>query len=107
MAFDLSVRMSLCPREDYHRVEQHFTEVGLPTRAAFIDPPLTVKADDLLEIMRRDKKALGGKMRFIVLSGIGHAFINDDVPEDIVRTVLTDSLGVPVTKDRKTAFSSL
>jgi 3-dehydroquinate synthetase len=38
--------------------------------------------------MRHDKKAQDGRMTFILVKGIGHAFITRDVPEDAVRTVL-------------------
>ncbi len=108
MAFDLSCRMGLCSREDFERVEQHFIETGLPTRASFIDPPLGAGVDALIDIMGHDKKAEGGKLKFILVRGIGDAFVTGDVPEDLVREVLKDSLGHDAagTKGRwKSAFS--
>ena len=45
-------------------------------------------ADDILAHMRHDKKAKGGRMTFILVRGIGQAFISRDVPEDAVRAVL-------------------
>jgi 3-dehydroquinate synthase len=93
MAFDLSSRMGLCPRADYERVEQHFLEIGLPTRASFIEPGINTSVEDLLEIMSHDKKSTGGKLKFILARGIGEAFVTSDVPEDLVREVLKDSLG--------------
>lgn len=92
MAFDLSSRMGLCSRDDYERVEDHFSHIGLPVRAEFIDPSLKTTPEALLAIMKRDKKAVGGKMRFIVASGIGHSYISDDVPEQLVLDVLRSSL---------------
>lgn len=85
--------MGLCPREDYERVEQHFLEVGLPTRASFIEPGLNTTVDRLMEIMSHDKKSESGKLKFILVHGIGDAFITADVPEQLVREVLKDSLG--------------
>jgi 3-dehydroquinate synthase len=106
MAFDLSSRMGLCSREDYDRIERHFMEVGLPTSAAFIQPTLNITPDQLIEIMRRDKKAKSGKMRFIVARGIGHSFLSDDVKSDIVRDVLRDSLATDISREKtKSAFS--
>jgi 3-dehydroquinate synthase len=93
MAFDLSVRLGICPPKDYERVEQHFIEAGLPVRASLIEPAITGDVEKLLGIMRLDKKSDSGKMRFVVVDGIGHAYIKDDVPEDLVRAVLKDSLG--------------
>lgn len=93
MAFDLSSRMGLCSRDDFERVERHFTDIGLPTRASFIEPRLNASIDELLEIMGRDKKASSGKMKFILVNAIGDAFISANVPENLVRDVLLDSLG--------------
>ncbi len=118
MAYDLSVRMGLCPAEDYDRVEEHFLSHGLPSRAAFIQPALSCDPDFLIDVMRRDKKALSGQMRFVLSQGIGHAFLHDDVPEDLVRAVLKDSLDAddqPEVAEKfkrykgkwKSAFSSL
>ena len=44
--------------------------------------------DDLVAVMRRDKKAVGGKMRFILPTRIGEVKLYDDVPEALVRAVL-------------------
>lgn len=48
--------------------------------------------DDLIATMRRDKKALGGKMRFILPRRLGEVALFDDVPEEDVRAVLNASL---------------
>ncbi len=93
MAFDLSVRMGLCPADHLERVAAHFESVGLPTRASFIDPALNTGIDGLMDIMGRDKKATDKGMRFILVRGIGEAFVSTDVPPDLVRAVLKDSLG--------------
>ena len=93
MAFDLSYRMDLCSRQDFERVERHFTNVGLPTRASFINPPLSTSVDRLVQLMSRDKKASKGKMRFILANGIGEAFISDEAPASLVKDVIRDSLG--------------
>jgi 3-dehydroquinate synthase len=108
MAFDLSSRMGLCSREEHERVEQHFLNIGLPTQASFIEPSIAVGIDALIDIMSHDKKASGGKLNFILARGIGDAFVTSDVPEELVREVLRDSLGhhTAGTKGRwKSAFS--
>ena len=93
MAFDLSVRMKICERADLESVEKHLGDIGLPTRASYLQPALTASVDELLKIMSRDKKVEKGKLRFIVTNGIGDAFIEDAVPEKLVRAVLEESLG--------------
>ena len=45
--------------------------------------------DDLIAVMRRDKKAAGGRLRFILPTRIGEVRLFDDVPESLVREVLT------------------
>ena len=49
--------------------------------------------DDLIEVMRRDKKVVSGNMVFVLVNRVGEAFLSADVPEDLVRAVLKDSLG--------------
>lgn len=56
---------------------------GLPTA-----PRPEWPADDLLAVMRRDKKAVAGKLRFVLPTRLGHVELVDGVPEDLVRDVL-------------------
>jgi 3-dehydroquinate synthase len=53
-----------------------------------VSPSREWRADALIEVMRRDKKAAAGKMRFILPSRIGSVEFVDDVPESAVRDVL-------------------
>ncbi len=46
--------------------------------------------DDLIATMRKDKKAVGGKMRFILPTRLGEVKLFDDVPESDVRAVLAE-----------------
>ena len=45
--------------------------------------------DDLIDAMRRDKKNLGGKLRFILPTRLGDVQLFDDVPEEMVKEVLS------------------
>jgi 3-dehydroquinate synthase len=58
---------------------------GLPTR------PERWPIDQLIRTMRADKKALAGRMRFILPRRAGEAALYDDVPEADVRQVLADA----------------
>ncbi len=104
MAFSLSKRMGLCSDDDLQRVEQHYTDIGLPTRAAYVDA-LSANVDQLIDIMRKDKKVKSGKMVFVLVNGIGDAFLSSDVDEAMVRKVLIESLGGK-TKEGKSKWSS-
>lgn len=92
MAFDLSFRLGLCTKEDLERVEEHLALVGLPTRAAFITPNLK-QGDQIVELMGNDKKVKKGRLNYILVKGIGNAFVSADVPQELVIEVVRDSLG--------------
>jgi 3-dehydroquinate synthase len=78
MAFDLSVRMGLCPGEDAARVRRHLGAVGLPTGTNFTNS-MVWSPKRLIGHMAKDKKVTGGKLTFILTRGIGEAFVTRDV----------------------------
>ena len=57
--------------------------LGLPV-AANVDWP----ADDLIAVMRRDKKAVAGTLRFVLPTRLGEVELVPDVPEELVRAAL-------------------
>lgn len=81
LAFDFSEELALCPRADCERMADHLEAVGLPTRIAEMGAPLP-SAQDLLALMAQDKKVEGGKLTFVLVRGIGHAYVERDVPMD-------------------------
>ena len=92
IAFDLSVRIGICPAADADRVRRHFTDLGLPTSLSGISQP-SWTVDALLDHMGRDKKVEAGKMVFVLVRGIGDALITSDVDIDTVSAVLAEALG--------------
>ncbi|MDG2244550.1 MAG: 3-dehydroquinate synthase [Rhodospirillaceae bacterium] len=86
MAFDLSVRLGLCPASDIDRVRTHFETVGLP-----VNPPELARnftADVFLKHMAQDKKVADGALTFVLLHGIGQAFLTQNVsPRDVTATL--------------------
>ncbi len=70
------------------RVEAHLKTVGLPTRVCDIPGAAGPDVDTLLRLMAQDKKVQGGRMTFILVRGIGEAFVTRDVPPDRLRTFL-------------------
>lgn len=87
MAFDLSVRLGLCPAEDAARVRRHLLTVGLPTGSDILGPAAR-GVDRLIGHMRQDKKVKDGRVTFILARGIGRSFIAHDVELDEVRRML-------------------
>jgi len=88
-AFRFSERQKLCAQGTAARVEAHLTSVGLPTRLGDIPGDLP-GPEKLLDIMRQDKKEVAGKLTFILVRGIGEAFITRDVAEEDVLAFLAE-----------------
>jgi 3-dehydroquinate synthase len=71
--------------EDVIRRQDRLLEaLGLPTRPAETGPA----AEELLAVMARDKKAVAGRLRFVLPDRIGRVELVDDVPTDLVRRAL-------------------
>jgi 3-dehydroquinate synthase len=79
MAAELSARAGSLRREDADRVKALVARAGLPVRG----PKLAVER--YLELMQVDKKAAGGKLRFVLLDGLGRAQLRGDLDERLVR----------------------
>jgi 3-dehydroquinate synthase len=78
-AFALSTRLGLCPPADLARVRAHLAAAALPTDPRTVRPG-GFDAAAMLAAMGRDKKVAAGRMRFVLVRGIGAAFISDHVP---------------------------
>lgn len=93
LAFELSARLGLCSQEEPGRVRAHLKAMGMKTDLADIPGDLP-DADALIALMGQDKKVIDGRLRFILVRGIGQAFVAEDVPGDTVRAVLQDALAL-------------
>lgn len=91
MAARFSARLGLCAPADADRIEQHLARVGLPTRIDQI-PDWTDGADAILAAMYQDKKVEGGALTFILMRGVGEAFIARAVEPERVLAFLRDEL---------------
>jgi 3-dehydroquinate synthetase len=88
-AFRFSESLGLCPPQNATRVAAHLKAAGLPVHVSEISGELPA-APALLELMRNDKKAVAGKMTFILARGIGDAFIARDVGDEDVLAFLEE-----------------
>ncbi len=79
MAFRLSARLGLCAEGDVRRVIRHFDAVGLPSEPELLNRRFS--ATRLLGHMRRDKKNRDGRLRLVLVRGIGQALTFDGVEE--------------------------
>lgn len=91
MAFRFSVTLGLCPQADAERVTLHLKKAGLPTSPRDIAAGFP-QASRLLDLMRQDKKARAGRLNFILLRGIGQAFMATEIEEKSVLSFLASEL---------------
>ncbi len=71
MAAKLSVRLGLCAAGVAGRIEGLMRALGLPA-----SPP-PIDAEAFIESMRRDKKVVGGRLRFILIEDMGSVVLRD------------------------------
>ena len=78
LAYRLSEELGLCPKGSAARVAAHMRAVGLPASIGDI-PGGKAEAGELVRLMGQDKKVRDGKLTFILVRGIGQAFITQDI----------------------------
>jgi len=93
LAFEVSARLGLCPQEDPSRVRAHMRDMGLKVDLADIGGDLP-DADALIALMGQDKKVVDGAINYIMVRGIGQAFVTADVDSAVIRGVLTEALSL-------------
>jgi len=79
LAAELSADLGNAPREDAHRLAALLERFNLPVR-----PTRGASPQQLLELMRLDKKNLSGRLRLILWRGLGRAFIAPNVPDEAI-----------------------
>ena len=77
----------------------HLAAVGLPTHVKDV-PGGVPGVDVLMDLIAQDKKVRRGKLTFILVRGIGQAFIENDVDAAEVRAFLADKLASDDPSDR-------
>ena len=88
MAAALSVRLELVPQAFADRLVRLIERAGLPVRGPALG------ASRYLELMRVDKKAEAGEIRFVLVDAPGHAVLRA-APDALVREVLDACCSAP------------
>ena len=83
MAAELSALAGSLRRPDADRVKALIASAGLPVKGPNLD------IERYLELMQVDKKAAGGKVRFILLDGLGRATLRGDLDARLVRASIS------------------
>jgi 3-dehydroquinate synthase len=79
----LAERLGMISAEVTERQIALLKRFGLPSA-----PDLTWPVDAILEVMQRDKKAVAGRLRFVLPTEIGHVELVDSVTVDVLRPIL-------------------
>ena len=91
-AFEFSAKLGLLPQADAERAARHLAAAGLPTSVRDV-PAVKTNPDALMELIAQDKKVKRGRLTFILLRGIGEAFVAPDIDPAQVHAFLTGKLG--------------
>ncbi len=86
LAADLSHRIGWLEPAAVARIRTLIERCGLPTGA-----PVRLAGTHVRELMSRDKKVLGGRLRLVLLEDIGRAVISDSYGEDALESTLRDA----------------
>jgi 3-dehydroquinate synthase len=91
MAFGFSARKGLISAAEAARARNHLAAVGLPTHVSEVGGGVP-GIDTLMDLISQDKKVKRGKLTFILVRGIGQAFIENNVDPAEVRAFLEEQL---------------
>jgi 3-dehydroquinate synthase len=83
MALEMSTRLGWISAAERDRGIRLLQRAGLP-----VVPPLEMTPQDFLEHMAVDKKVLAGRLRLVLLRGLGEAVITDDFPREVLDATL-------------------
>ncbi|MGE4241675.1 3-dehydroquinate synthase [Ramlibacter sp.] len=86
MSIELSQRLGTVDRAFATRLTRLIERAGLPVRGPALGP------DRYIELMRVDKKAEAGEIKFVVIDAPGHASVRG-APDALVRDVLAATCG--------------
>ncbi len=87
LACDISVRMGLTAKETTRRLETLLKRTGLPLG---IDKKIGIAG--IIKAQHHDKKFQGSRNRFVLLRDIGSCRIVENIPLNIIRSVLTSRI---------------
>jgi 3-dehydroquinate synthase len=91
LAFEFSAQKGLIAASEAARATAHLAAVGLPTHVSHVRGGVP-GIDALMNLIGQDKKVKRGKLTFILVRGIGQAFVENDVDPAEVRAFLSEKL---------------
>ncbi len=92
LAFEFSEQQGLVGGNSVSRVRAHLADAGLPTKISDVQGGVP-DVDRLMELIAQDKKVKRGKLTFILVRGVGQAFVATDVDPAAIRAFLAEKRG--------------
>ena len=92
MAIELSKNLGHLSGQDAGRAVDYIKSIGLPTNINSIEGSTSWHPDELFQHMQHDKKVSNGQLRFVLIKGIGEAYLTADVEKKQVYSVIEKSL---------------
>tara|TARA_B100001248_G_scaffold237611_1_gene201702 strand:+ start:1764 stop:2888 length:1125 start_codon:yes stop_codon:yes gene_type:complete len=92
MAIELSKNLGHLSGQDAGRAVDYIRSIGLPTNINSIEGSTSWHPDRLIQHMQHDKKVSNGQLRFVLIKGIGEAYLTADVEKKQVYSVIEKSL---------------
>jgi 3-dehydroquinate synthase len=92
LAFEFSERQGLVGGNSVARVRAHLADAGLPTKIGDVQGGVP-DVDRLMDLIAQDKKVKRGKLTFILVRGVGQAYVANDVDPAAIRAFLAEKRG--------------
>lgn len=86
LAADTAVQLGMVTKEVATRTREVLALYGLP-----VTWPQALVPEQVLEVMKRDKKGVAGKLNLVLPLAVGQVELIKDVPEEVVYGVLRDA----------------
>ena len=92
LAIELSKSLGYLSGQDAGRAVEYIRNIGLPTNINSIEGSTSWHPDGVIQHMQHDKKVSNGQLRFVLIKGIGEAYLTADVERNDIYRVIEKSL---------------
>lgn len=92
LAIELSKSLGYLSGQDAGRAVEYIRNIGLPTNINSIEGSTSWHPDGIIQHMQHDKKVSNGQLRFVLIKGIGEAYLTADVDRNDIYRVIEKSL---------------
>ena len=92
LAIELSKSLGYLSGQDAGRAVEYIRSIGLPTNINSIEGSTSWHPDGIIQHMQHDKKVSNGQLRFVLIKGIGEAYLTADVERNDIYSVIEKSL---------------